>query len=495
MNSSSFFDLLFEELRSGAMLFSRPSDVFLMIIDMLVTSTLIYFILKLMSDTRAWQVLKGLMFILLATQVANIIGLQGFSFLLNSSISLLAVGFVIIFQPELRKALETMGRNSLSFLQNGALSHEEYSQQLRRMIDQISIACEHMAHTYTGALIVVERRTRLGELLEQGQSVILNSDLSATALEQIFYKGSPLHDGALLIREGKIFAARCHVPLSDSFILKKDHGTRHRAAIGASEIGDAIGIVVSEERGVISIALSGRLYTLENADALRTILHKLLIQDQSLDISRSLKSSFLALKHHFFPQKGSTPFLDDQASQVLIPEVEEDHKKENLHRRRVLLHIASIALSFVFWFYAQMTTNPIKTRTFSTNLQIKNVHILDEKDLQYSKDALNIVQISLRGRERFLNALNSDQISAFIDFEDLEEQILDEIKDKKQEALSLTVHIQVQNAASSNYRIANQSPNKVTINISFHPQSDEGKTSNQANQTEQTESLTDSTTH
>jgi len=133
-----------------------------------------------------------------------------------------------------------------------------------------------MAATRTGALIIIERQTKLGEFIEQENAVQLDAAVSATMLQQIFYKGSPLHDGAVVIRDGRISAARVHVPLSDNYHLRRDYGTRHRAAIGASEIGDTLAVVVSEERGSISLAIEGRLFVLDNADALRSMLHKML---------------------------------------------------------------------------------------------------------------------------------------------------------------------------------------------------------------------------
>src|SRR5690606_25635634 len=133
---------------------------------------------------------------------------------------------------------------------------------IHNLIESIVRACQKMSETRTGALLIVERQTRLGELAEQENVVHLDASVSTTMLLQIFYKGSPLHDGAVLIRNGRLAAARVHVPLSDNYHLRRDYGTRHRAAIGASEMGDAIAIVVSEERGSISVALDGRLYTL-----------------------------------------------------------------------------------------------------------------------------------------------------------------------------------------------------------------------------------------
>lgn len=463
--SSNLWEMLINEFRSGVLLFSRPSDIFLMVFDVLFTSIVIFYILRLLSETRAWQVMKGLILVLVITQLAHFIGLQGFSYLVGSSISLLAFAFVVIFQPELRKALETVGRNSLNLFQSGSFDRQEYSTRLQSMIEQIVIACDHMAASFTGALIIIERRTKLGEILEQGQSVILNSDLSATALEQIFYKGSPLHDGALLIRDGKIYAARCHVPLSDNYILRKEHGTRHRAAIGASEIGDAIGIVVSEERGMISIAIDGRLYILENPDALRTILHKLLISDENLDQVRSIKSILKTLRNVVIGGTLSEQKKSDISSDILIPEVEENKNQPKLRRRMILLRLTSLAIAFGLWFYAQASSNPIRQKSYNTNLSIRNIEVLDKYSLSYSKENISSVLVFIRGRDKFLSNVGNDRINAYIDFNDLEISELSSLDDSNSKLISLPIHIEIENENKAYYAIYSQSPQNIKINI------------------------------
>lgn len=270
-----FFTELFQDITNGLILFGGPLDFAIAILDVLITTMVIYYILRLLRDSRAWQLLKGLILIIAFALAGSLAGLTTLGFILNNTISVLAIAFVIIFQPELRRALETVGRNSFSMLTAGGESPESEG-VIQNMIESIVRACEQMSSTRTGALIIIERETRLSELLDQENVITLDSAISATILQQIFYKGSPLHDGAALIRAGRIAGARIHVPLSDNYHLRRDYGTRHRAAVGASEIGDAIAIVVSEERGTISIAIEGRLFVLDNADALRTLLHKML---------------------------------------------------------------------------------------------------------------------------------------------------------------------------------------------------------------------------
>ena len=269
---------LFSDLTSGLLFFGGPVDILMAVLDIIATSLVVYYILKLLRDTRAWQLLKGLAMIIGFALVCSLLGLTTVGFLLNNTISVFAIAFVVIFQPELRRALETVGRSSFSVLSTALASDdtEQTTRTVHHMIESIVRACDKMAATRTGALIIIERQTKLGEFIEQENAVQLDAAVSATMLQQIFYKGSPLHDGAVVIRDGRISAARVHVPLSDNYHLRRDYGTRHRAAIGASEIGDTLAVVVSEERGSISLAIEGRLFILDNADALRSLLHKML---------------------------------------------------------------------------------------------------------------------------------------------------------------------------------------------------------------------------
>ncbi len=271
-----FFRDLFQDITNGLIFFGGPLDIVIAAFDVVITTFVVYYILRLLRDSRAWQLLKGLILIIAFALAGSLAGLTTVGFLLNNTISVLAIAFVIIFQPELRRALETVGRNTFNVLTSATSGEDEKSSALHNMIESIVRACERMSETYTGALIIIERQTRLTELLEQENVVALDAAISATFLMQVFYKGSPLHDGALLIRDGRVAGARIHVPLSDNYNLRKDFGTRHRAAVGASEMGDTIAVCVSEERGTISLAMDGRLFVLDNADALRTLLHKLL---------------------------------------------------------------------------------------------------------------------------------------------------------------------------------------------------------------------------
>lgn len=386
-----FFSELFENLRTGILFFGGPFDIFLAVLDIFITTLVIYYLLKLIRDSRAWQVLKGILLIVVLSQLFSLIGFQTIGFILSSTLSVLAIAFVVLFQPELRRALETVGRNSFNLI-SGMVNQEPIKTMNSRhaMIDSIVRAAAGMAESYTGALIIIERDTKLGELIEQDNAVLIDSVVSPSVLMQIFYKGSPLHDGAVLIRDGRIYAAKCHVPLSDNYHLRKEYGTRHRAAIGVSEMGDAIAVVVSEERGAISIAISGRLYTLDNPDALRTILHRQLGMSGERgvisEIFRGPKSDSATLK---LPKKN-----------------------------KVLMFISSLLIAVFVWLYVLITVNPVETKDFSVALKTTGSEHLINSGLQISLP-VSSVKISVAGRSRNLRNLSSGDIEAVIDFSEI----------------------------------------------------------------------------
>ena len=374
-----FFTNLFRDIANGLIFFGGPLEMVIAAFDILITTLVVYYILRLLRDSRAWQLLKGLILIIAFALAGSLSGLSTVGFLLNNTISVLAIAFVIIFQPELRRALETVGRNSFNVLTSASGGVEyERGGSMHNLIESIVRACEKMSESRTGALIIVERQTRLTELLEQENVVNLDAAVSATFLLQIFYKGSPLHDGAVLIRDGRISGARIHVPLSDNYNLRKDFGTRHRAAVGASEMGDTIAVVVSEERGSISLAMEGRLFVLDNADALRTLLHKLMNPDRpargwasifrnSRNSSRSTDKATLIDNQQPALQSGSS-VVSAVAARPQAP-----------RRQRILLLTASLAISIVLFLYVQVTINPIDTRAFTLTLAYEGIDVAENK--------------------------------------------------------------------------------------------------------------------
>jgi len=227
---------------------------FTTVLDIAIVSFVIYKLLALIRGSRAESLLKGVVILLLANALARALGLNTVSWLLKQSMTFLAVALPIVFQPELRRALEQLGRGSLF----KTTLTETDEKQLRQTIDILTNAALKLSEQKIGALVVVERNTGLNEYIETG--VRLDAELSVELLNNIFIPKSPLHDGAVIIRGGRIAAAACFLPLSNNDYSLKNLGTRHRAGLGLSEETDAVVLIVSEETGVISLAVEGKLY-------------------------------------------------------------------------------------------------------------------------------------------------------------------------------------------------------------------------------------------
>ena len=239
------------------------------IIDILVVAFFFYKVLMWIKDTRTWALLKGVVIIIAIAVVAFVFQLHTVLWIISNAITLGAIAVLVLFQPELRRALEQIGRGN--FL-GSILSTEEVSRQglSEETIDAIVKACMQMAKVKTGALIVIEQETKLGDVERTG--IPIDAVASSQLLINIFEKNTPLHDGAVIISNNRITAATCFLPLSDSLEISKDLGTRHRAAIGVSEVTDARVIVVSEETGNVSYVKNGKIKRGLGADELRRIL-------------------------------------------------------------------------------------------------------------------------------------------------------------------------------------------------------------------------------
>lgn len=229
------------------------------ILDVAIVTLLVFNVLKLLKKTRAFQILYGVMLIFLVYIFATQFQLKTISFLIES---LLQVGFIallVVFQPEMRRALEQLGNTNLNFINlfRKRSTEEIEVDRLRKAIAAICDGMERMSEKQTGALIVMEKFTSLEGIKSTGTPV--NADITPELIGTIFYDGSPLHDGAVIVHNGRIITAGCVLPLSDNFEISKEMGTRHRAALGLSEVSDAISLVVSEETGTISFAKNGVL--------------------------------------------------------------------------------------------------------------------------------------------------------------------------------------------------------------------------------------------
>jgi len=236
------------------------------IIDILIVSFVIYRILMMVRETRAEQLIKGIIILLVALKFSEWANLVVIHFLLKNTVTLGAVALLIVFQPEMRKALEYIGRSK--FLKQSFIEfvNEEKALDLHELVDAI----EALSKTRTGALIVLEQEVPLGEISETGTPI--DALVSAELVQNVFFPNSPLHDGAMVIRKGRIESAGCILPLSDSHTMSKSLGTRHRAALGLVESSDAVVLIVSEETGTISMAKGGKLQRYLDRESLEKLL-------------------------------------------------------------------------------------------------------------------------------------------------------------------------------------------------------------------------------
>lgn len=263
---------------AGYMGLNDPVYIIKAIIDISIVAWVIYKLTIIVRETRAWQLIKGILFILLATELSKMLGLKTINFMLQNMLSVLAIGAIVLFQPELRRALEKIGRSRFKNFFNfdeGA----NIKVQTTAVIEEIVKACVEMSSKYTGALIVIERDTKIGDIINTGTQ--LDSHVSSELLINLFVPDTPLHDGAVVVRDNKIKAAACFLPLTDNPNLSKELGTRHRAALGITEVSDSIAVVVSEESGKISFALNGGLTRNLTPDTLRKALNKNLLESES----------------------------------------------------------------------------------------------------------------------------------------------------------------------------------------------------------------------
>lgn len=232
------------------------------LLDIIIIAFLIYQLLGIINRTRAGQLAKGALLVLAVYLVANILNMRTVTWLLNSLLQVGLLTLVVLFQPEIRRGLERMGQTDqwmyrLFNVRGRYYNDTSLKGAWRSAIIAICDAAERFSETKTGALIVLERNTNLSEIVRTGTPV--NSAVNLEVLGTIFYEGTPLHDGAAIIENGRIKAAGCVLPLSNNLDLGKDMGTRHRACLGIAENSDAIAIVVSEETGIISMAKNGVL--------------------------------------------------------------------------------------------------------------------------------------------------------------------------------------------------------------------------------------------
>lgn len=251
-------------------------------VEIIIIALLVYNILVWVKNTRAWVLLRGIIIIILFCLVAAVFQMNTILWIVARTINIAVIAVVIVFQPELRRALESLGRKN--FL-TSIFNFDTQKDQVRfsdKTVSEITKASFEMAKVKTGALIVVEQDMMLTEYERTG--IMLDSLVSSQLLINIFEHNTPLHDGAIIVRGDRIVSATCYLPLSDNMELSKDLGTRHRAAVGISEVTDALVVVVSEETGNVSVAISGKLFRNLDAENLKRKLG--FIQKHSIDTDK-----------------------------------------------------------------------------------------------------------------------------------------------------------------------------------------------------------------
>ena len=241
-------------------------------IDIFFVGVILYYAFRFVRERRAGKLAVGIIFFAVFLVLSDLLGMHALKYIFQNLFQVGVIALIVLFQPELRSALEKLGGSSLKGLKN--VSDSKGSSAWMLAIREVSSAASQMAAEKTGALIVFERGTRLGEIAATG--TISDAQISAYLLRNIFFNKAPLHDGAVLLRDGRIYAAGCLLPLTHQSDLNRDLGTRHRAAIGLSEDSDAVVVVVSEETGIISLAVDGHLSRGYNADTLRSRLTELI---------------------------------------------------------------------------------------------------------------------------------------------------------------------------------------------------------------------------
>ena len=446
---SQIFDFLgelFNSLDKGTLFFGSLWDFIRYTIDIALVTFLFYTVLMFIRQTRAWQLIKGIVFVLVFVAFCGLIGLDMVGFLFNRLLYIVAILFVVLFQPELRRALETVGLRTSSAANPFRHSEAKMTRdELASFIKEISSACKEMSRTYTGALILIERKTKLDELLSQENVVSFDSEVTSSVLQSIFYKGSPMHDGGLLIRDGRIIAARCHVPLSVTMHSLERAGTRHRAAVGASEMGDTVAVVVSEERGKTSIAVNGRLFEMRSTKELEANLSYLLGLKEYGAENKTFFGKILD-KLRGNPDSGSDTLLSQEevenaskaktaanpepivaatqvevAGEAAVPisirtkvADETSNSKRVSTVTRILFLVLSLFLSLGLWMYIQVITNPVVTRNITVPISKYTDDDLPENvDPTYPIDS---VELEIVGRANTINSLTADDIVVSINY-------------------------------------------------------------------------------
>ncbi len=268
------------------------------ILDILIVAYIVYKLIELLKETRAGLLMKGILGIVVIYIFAKVMQLRAVSTIIQTLLTYGVFALLIVFQPELRKMLEQLGRTHFNLSQlrktiaglgNNVNSMEARS-AVTRLINALCDACAILSKDHIGALIVIERKTRLGDIISTG--TLVDASPSAELIKNIFFPNSPLHDGAMVVRDGRVHAAGCFLPLSNNYDISRTLGTRHRAALGMSEVSDALIVIVSEETGAISVAKNSKLNLRLTVNSLNSILCDELLEPEGESKQNDVKSIF-----------------------------------------------------------------------------------------------------------------------------------------------------------------------------------------------------------
>ena len=259
------------------------------ILDILIVTFIIYKLLDFIRETRAEQLAKGLLVLVIITVLSKVLQLYTLHWILSGVMTVGLIAIVVIFQPELRMGLEYLGRSKLSNVLT-----EVDKDEAKHMVGQLVEAVDTMSSSRTGALIVIEREISLNDIAETG--TVIDAAVSAQLIGNIFYEGAPLHDGALIIRGDRLYAAGCVLPLTQNKDLNKELGTRHRAGIGITENSDALVIIVSEETGIISTAQNGKLTRFLDAKNIEKMLYSIYLEETKKTFGEKISSMLKGVK-------------------------------------------------------------------------------------------------------------------------------------------------------------------------------------------------------
>lgn len=356
-----------------------PSINILDFVEIMIITVCMYYIIKSVRNTRMWVVIKGLLLLGLFYLIAYIFSFNAILTIFQTAAIALMAALVIVFQPEIRKFLEKIGSktNLLPYKNKNKYTKNKISDNT---INQIITACQTLSKTKTGALIVIEKDIPLNEYIETG--IPLNSDISSQLLINIFEKNTPLHDGAIIIKNDKVVAATCYLPLSKNEKINKKYGTRHRAAIGISETTDAFVVVVSEETGHISVAQKGKIKSRMSEETLRNELTQ----------------------------------FQNKTSIILKPTL------KDFIFKNFKLKIISFGLSLIFWTILINISNPIVTKTFyNIPITVQNEQSITEIGKTYTIKSEETVNVSVKCNKKSMDSIKNEDIIVVADFDKLSE--------------------------------------------------------------------------